>query len=551
MIFRFKRLLFPTDSDSEALFFYLRLLGVSVAKTKLAATLDEHPNSGTFLSASDAMTSFGVQNIVARFSAEQLEQLEMPFIARMKYGSGLSLAVVKSFGDNRVVYLPPSDKVSQEKQDWTVIDKQKFIEDFDGLVLIGEVRTNAGLPDYSRDIAKETEKFNRTLSALAFFPTLVIVAGAAALMQYGWIIIIPFLYMLLSVFGAVLGTLLLWYEVDKYNPAIRQVCSGGQKLNCDAILNSKSSKIFGVRFSLIGFSYFTGSLLVMLVGGLASFSFFSFLSVFSLIAIGYAVFSIYYQWKIAKAWCKLCLWVQGVLFIQAVLVILDGRLFPFDLIEISILPVLTILTCFAVPFLAGLLVVPIFKRNKDGDNYRRELTRIKHNPQIFQTFLEKQQTVTVSANGLGIVLGNADARHRIIKVCNPYCGPCAKAHPSIEEILYQCSDVQVQIIFTASDDELDFNAPPVRHLLAIAGKNDEVLLKKALDDWYLSSKKDYEAFAQKYPMNGELKAQGRKLTAMHTWCKEMEIRYTPTFYVDGFELPELYSVQDLKYYLLS
>ena len=29
----------------------------------------------------------------------------------------------------------------------------------------------------------------------------------------------------------------------------------------------------------------------------------------------------------------------------------------------------------------------------------------------------------------------------------------------------------------------------------------------ALDDWYLAPKKDYEVFAEKYPMNGELKMQ--------------------------------------------
>jgi hypothetical protein len=31
--------------------------------------------------------------------------------------------------------------------------------------------------------------------------------------------------------------------------------------------------------------------------------------------------------------------------------------------------------------------------------------------------------------------------------------------------------------------------PPVKHLLAIAEKNNETLTKMALDDWYMSAKK--------------------------------------------------------------
>jgi len=42
-------------------------------------------------------------------------------------------------------------------------------------------------------------------------------------------------------------------------------------------------------------------------------------------------------------------------------------------------------------------------------------------------------------------------------------------------------------------------------------KGDEQQTTKALDDWYLPAKKEYEVFASKHPMNGELKAQGDKI----------------------------------------
>jgi hypothetical protein len=146
-------------------------------------------------------------------------------------------------------------------------------------------------------------------------------------------------------------------------------------------------------------------------------------------------------------------------------------------------------------------------------------------------------------------------------VCNPYCGPCAKAHSPIEELLHNNPDVQVQIIFTATNDKNDIKAAPVKHLLAIAEKGNEETVKQALDDWYLADKKDYVAFAAKYPMNGELQKQVEKIEAMREWCEKAKITSTPTFFVslpstseDGqsesfHQLPEMYSVADLRYFL--
>ena len=72
---------------------------------------------------------------------------------------------------------------------------------------------------------------------------------------------------------------------------------------------------------------------------------------------------------------------------------------------------------------------------------------------------------------------------------------------------------------------------------------------EALDEWYTAEKKDYEVFAKKYPLNGELSQQGAKLEEMDKWCKENNISYTPTFFVNGYQLPEMYNIEDLIYLL--
>jgi len=45
--------------------------------------------------------------------------------------------------------------------------------------------------------------------------------------------------------------------------------------------------------------------------------------------------------------------------------------------------------------------------------------------------------------------------------------------------------------------------------------------------------------------------QDHKLKAMSTWCKDMDIAATPTYFLNGYQLPDAYSVEDLEYFLLA
>jgi protein-disulfide isomerase len=178
------------------------------------------------------------------------------------------------------------------------------------------------------------------------------------------------------------------------------------------------------------------------------------------------------------------------------------------------------------------------------------LNKFKYNHSIFESLLAKQKSVEVTAEGVGIMFGNPDAKNRIIKVCNPFCGPCAKAHLEIEKIVNANRNIKAQIIFTATPDIKDQKYIVVRHLMAIASNTNPLIMKNALDNWYLSPKKDYAAFARKYPMGKELNEQDDKIRLMHDWCVSSDVTFTPTIFVNDHQLPELYNVADL-YYLLN
>ena len=58
-------------------------------------------------------------------------------------------------------------------------------------------------------------------------------------------------YGLLKLLGLGMGSILLWYEVDRYNPVLQGFCSGDKKVNCDSVLNSRYSKMSNGHMSLM------------------------------------------------------------------------------------------------------------------------------------------------------------------------------------------------------------------------------------------------------------------------------------------------------------
>jgi protein-disulfide isomerase len=275
------------------------------------------------------------------------------------------------------------------------------------------------------------------------------------------------------------------------------------------------------------------------------------------LALPYIGFSIYYQWKVARQWCLLCLQVQGLLFSQFITAFIGGFHIALPLQQIPPQAYMIIAGAFILLFALLLLLMPALEKAKEGRQRKTDLARLKHNPQVFEALLGRQKTIEKPADNLGITIGNPDGVYKLIKVCNPYCGPCASAHPAMEELVHNNEEVCLQVIFTATDDDADMKKWPVSHLLAIDTKNDKALTQKALDDWYNAPVKDYAVFANKYPLNGELQQQNKKIKEMREWCDKIGLAYTPTFFIclnmannekKFYQLPDFYTVDDLRYF---
>lgn len=356
---------------------------------------------------------------------------------------------------------------------------------------------------------------------------------------------------------AIAGVFISWMIVSKElgieNKLADQVC--GKEADCNAVINSKTARLLlGIDWSDAGIIYFSYLLMALVISSFTETSngLYTILSVLAACAIPVTLFSIYYQWRVIKKWCRLCLITAGLLWVQFFVLLPETvSLTKGGFNNITLNPVLLTSFLLFITTVAWLRLKPLLKEKKKLETENFAGKRFKRNASVFMALLKKQRKININTEGLGIVLGNPEAANTIVKACNPYCGPCAKAHTVIEELLKTNDNVKVQIIFTADDDEKDKKAPPVKHLMALNDKNDTQLMQQALDDWYLADIKDYDAFAEKYMLNGELETQGKKLKAMKAWCNEVKIDFTPTFFINGYQLPKDYNIEEVKYFLTS
>jgi len=539
------RLLEPKDNASEAAYLLTTLLGAKISRSTLEKDIKWHPNYPSFLSISDVLCNHGIENITARFDKDKLQEIPTPFITEVFGKKQLNqFTVVKEINAELVHYYDP------ETQRWSKIRIGAFEGKSSGNILMAEIEEPVKERDYEKKIADEKrEKLSQTMIVVCL-PFFLLFSAVFSFINIGSAALLPALYASLTLAGVASTVLLLWYEVDQTNVALQDICTSGKKVNCGAILHSKEARIFGISWSTLGFIYFAGGLTLLLLSGIANPITLKILSWITLVVTPYVFYSVYYQWRVAKQWCVLCLSVQVVLSLQCILTFIAGwhniaLSQNTKFLSLSI----TTLSAFAIPFIIVSLLIPALRKATENSQLTQELQRLKHSPEIFTAVLEKQRAIEYSTDGLGITIGNPKGSIKIVKVCNPYCSPCARAHTPIEELIHNNPDLEVQVIFAVTNDENDPRSKPVRHLLAIDQIQEVGLIERALGDWYLSDNRDYEAFAQKYPMNGELIKQKDKISAMNEWCNKTEIQFTPTFFVNGYQLPTNYSVHDLKYFL--
>jgi uncharacterized membrane protein len=523
-MFRFSQ---PKDNAVSATYQYLKAIGAKVTEETVEETLKNHPNYPSLLATSDAFNEWKIENVAARITPEQLGELPTPFLTHLYVDGGI-FALVKSVKNDAVEWTHTKEGFKRDKT-------EDFLKKWNGVVLMAEINTDSGEKNFTENNKKEILSNLRT-------PVLLLGATLLVIFVFYYNFSTDWHYnaiLLTKLAGVIISSLLLWQSIDKNNPFIKNLCQAGGKANCNAILSSNAAQATTwLSWSEVGFFYFTGGFIALLLNPASTFTLWG----LGGCALFYTFWSIYYQAFVAKQWCPLCLTVQGLFVVEFLININFISELGKYLQLMTVSDFLAPLSGVGVAVLFWVFIKPFLQKSQQVVPLKNDLKRFKNNPNLFLSLLEKQAEMPfVPTNMHTINFGNPNAKHTLTMVTNTFCQPCAKTHKIIEELLESNENLNCQVVFLASNMADDKRGIVAKLILSLPIHQQA----EALHQWYENEERSIEKWQKQLGVI-ENKNTESTISQHQVWCETAKIEATPTLYLDGFKMPELYRLWDLK-----
>lgn len=525
------------DQIHHVLSFTLHSFGLQFTDYKLKESIKTHLDTPSLATIHDILSGYGIQSSVIRKGDYAYEDFQTPFICLIKKDNWTenSFTIVTKVENGKLSFLDPHQNQIE------VLEEAAFEQIDEKFILLMDDTDKRNEDDY--ELNKKKGIKNRLSILFPFAVTL-------ALLLYNLIfrnnyteenVVQKTFYLFSFYIGSIIAALLIGQEVDSHNPFFKKLCGGERQktTSCDEVLASKGARFLDISWSIWGFSYFFTLFITQLLFFNQFSTLFGALAAFA--AFPYIFYSIYYQLKVLKKWCRLCLITQFILGINFLLALLlsDHGIASLD---VQLMGTIVLLGTFIV-FLSSYVAAQL-KKAKKGSLIEKRWRKLRYNESIFKTLL--QQQTRLAPTNLGIVIGHPEATIEIIKVCNLYCEPCAMAHKELSKLLITSNRLKLRIVFNPSGAN-DRNTPLTLHFLGIEEKYGVQVFHEALEEWFRSTTKDYKELIQKYPLEKDLTHYIPKAQMMNDWCRQANVRHTPTFFINGYPLPEEYSFADFKY----
>jgi len=374
----------------------LTLNKIAFDKKELAFQIQSHPSYPSLHAITGVLNHFNVDNLAIEIpvTLETLNQLPTVFLAHMNSEEDQIFGIVVKEKNTLITYYAPKDKKKYSKED--------FLKDFTGIIVAVEK------DEIKNKLPQGTAM--RYLKAGLFASLGFLLIGLFYKAQPSLAIIT---YSILSLVGVLVSIAIIKQRLGIYSGLGNAFCSDTNTTkNCNAVLSSKGATMLGIPLSDMSAIYFIGLTLSSLLFLIFKQDF-SDLYLLSFLATPITLYSVYYQYAFAKAWCPLCLVIVAVLSIQSVI----GIPFLETILEFA-LPIESIYIIAAI--YTGMLLLwmhfePKLKTIKELTQIEIEYAKFKRNFNIFHTLLIASTQKNTHLNTISeIVFGNKNAPLSIV-----------------------------------------------------------------------------------------------------------------------------------------
>lgn len=498
--------------EINAVFLYLKSIDVKFDKNDYIYQVESHPETPSLLAFSDALSFFGIPNGAFTIEFQDFDHLPDTFLTVLDVGNGhLILSYIEKKGQN-ILY---TDHEGDQKS----ISLSEMENVWTGAVLAAE---NNG------EITKSSNSFYSKL-----LPAFIICAVVLILFFIGGWFLSGFGF--ITMIGLFFSFEAIKTELGFESGFSTQLCDGSEKSSCSQIINSEKGKIAGFKLSDLSIFLFGTQLLSLLVLNQDHLNNYYFLIGVSLLAcIPFTLYSVYFQMKVEKKWCPICLSIIGVIYAQLIYLMFNMTVIlskvNIDFTTISLLAAAAFVFAGTYFFAKNALIV-YGKLKKDTEFDSRY---IRHYP-YFKNILTSTEPLHLKAEP--ILLGNPNAAVTITFITSPLCGYCREAHDFLQRIYNQYKNqVNIKIRFnmtgvvTAEVEEM------LIQLLNIYQTKGEDKFIEALHDWY--SHRQAEKWLKKYSTTLDNRTfLLNKLVSVSYENLQNNLFFTPHYFINNYAYP--------------
>lgn len=504
---------------------FLNLLQVQYTSHYASKLYYEHPYYNSLFGISQMLFVYNIDNTAIELNKkEDILLLDMPLVACFQ-------------NDFVLVYKITRDKVYYKTEDYDIsISLDLFYEQFTGIVLIAEKTDNTIEPDYGKN--QQKERFNITLRVALSVSIIALIAGIY-LYNHLYVNLWEQFALLINFAGIYVGFLLTKKSLHIHSKQADRICSLFKQSSCNNILESKDAKFLGlIGWSEIGLGYFVSNILILLFIP----SLISYYAIINIFTLPYSFWSVWYQKFKVKQWCPLCLIVQLLLWLIFMVNILFKNVFHID--SLNVTSILLLFANYSLPLIIVSLLLPILTRARQATFLTQSFNSLKMKDEVMGALIKSEKKYELDHSTSQVIFGNRNADLLISIVTNPLCGPCARLHARIENLLTQYADtICIQYIFAHFQG--DDKRQGVQRMIAAYKNNDVNTARKIYDEWYSGIYNNESEFIENYNYNVHAKLVEEEIFKHDEFTQKNKILATPTIFINGYKLPESYRIEDI------
>lgn len=500
---------------------FLDALDVGYTRHFIRALYQEHPHKNNMYGLKRMLDVYGVKTLGVYVENKNLSEMNYPCILHTHGDFVIGLEC----GAENIRFLQHGRE--------TTLAHDAFLHTWTGNALVVQEATEAVEPDYKIHLREEIASMAKTCIIPVMLILSVVVGMASNINDIG---ILHMARIALSSAGVIVCVLLMEKQLLGESRYGDKVCSLFHHADCNSVLDGPMAKVFGISWSEVGLGYFTAN--IMLLALMPSSS--SFVAAVNWIAMLYGIWSVYYQGRVAKSWCALCMIVQVVIWTMGIMAVLQQLTSPFMFDFASCL-----LSC--VAFSVCIVATHQYALAHMSENERMQAVQryraIKANGDVAKALIEKGEFYETSLSDSSIIFGNSNAKMRVTILSNPHCNPCARMHKRVEELLgMEEKEICVQYVFSSFNKQLEDSS---RYLISCYLNNTgkEALRRFAL--WYTKEKYDYERIAKQNFESIHTPEIEEEMKKHAAWRRKTSLVATPTVLVNGHIIPNEYGLEDL------